>query len=111
MEAEAVSPCGSFSEASASSGGGGVKRKRRIFEFLIASARDEKLGNREYYHGRRYLSPYLLPTVAVYLVETSAGSLVAEKKALQMAAADGIENPVSKGWSDVSPRIQSEDAG
>jgi hypothetical protein len=79
----------------------GRSSKVKVWEIRIGSETDEKLGDRVVHRGKRFLASYKLPIRKVYHIE-GAGMLTAEKRALQMAAEEGIEKPVCLGslWAN-----------
>ena len=81
-----------------------MKRRSKVFEILIGSRADEKLGDRYYDGDRRYIATFKLPVVARYIIEAH-GWHVAQRKALAQAVKDGIDNPILKGGKRLDVHI------
>lgn len=62
----------------------------------VASLQDEKLRDRYYQFSQRGTMVYLLPVRKVYRIETTFGMGMACKKALSLAASDGIGAAIVK---------------
>jgi hypothetical protein len=75
--------------------------KRRVYEVYIGSTTDEKLRDRAVWSNRRMLATYKLPVRTMYVVE-ACGMNRAAKKALKLAAADGIPGAIVKGERDIT---------
>ena len=70
----------------------------KVWKIRIGCLTDEKLRDRMFSNGKRYVMPYRLPERDVYFVATPNNrNDLAEDIAIQMAMADGIELPVCIG--------------
>lgn len=76
-----------------------AKRRRIVAEVHVVSLNDERLADRTYHNGRKGVDIFRLPTRAIYFVE-GCGVADTERKALTMAAADGIGAAEVKLWID-----------
>ncbi len=70
------------------------KQPHKVWNVRIGSLDDEKLKDRDYQSGRRWIMVYKLPVQASYLIEAKGQGKRAETKALRLATADGINRPV-----------------
>lgn len=68
----------------------------QTWEIFVGSKNDERLCDRSFSHGRKAIYTYKLPVRGRYLIE-ARGYGTAIKKALALAAADGIGAAIVKG--------------
>ncbi len=87
-----------------------AQRPRKTWEVRIASLDDEKLRDRQYYRGRRQVWIGKLPVRAEYIIESKLRK-VAERKALQLAADEGITQPILRRTRCLSHRFESVNFG
>lgn len=70
------------------------KQPHRVWRVAIASGNDEKLGDRDYYNGFRFVHIQRLPERKVYLIEAKGNGRRAVVKAIEAAVRDGVLRPV-----------------
>lgn len=80
------------------------KQPHRVWKVRIGNLDDERLCDRMYSCGRRYLLRHKLPERKSYIIEAKGQVARAEKKALKMASCDGVSSPVVLSVEDVQTR-------
>lgn len=85
-----------------------AKQKHKVWKVRIGSLDDEELRDRQYHRGKRWITIAKLPERAAYLIEAKGQGRRAKKKALQMAADEGITRPVmlSIEWVNCPLRVR-----
>lgn len=76
----------------------------------IGDEADEKLGDRYYSSGKKYLKAYKLPERKRYVIEDTVhpkSGYDAKRKAIERARADGISRPVWLGSSRTRYQIRN----
>ena len=81
-----------------------TQQRHRVWEVSIGRLCDEKLRDRVYNADGRWLNVFRMPTVAKYVIEAKGAGKRAEKRALKLARADGIYDPVVLTVKDVETK-------